>query len=386
MKKPLKKIVSQLHLWLGILSGLVVFIVAATGVILVFEEELEPLLDAGFYKVAVPADPRRLPLDQLISNATARYPGYPLGRVVIEPSKERTVIVEMVKNRKKKEFLAVAVNPYTGQITGAHDGHSTFFAVVLRLHRYLCLEETGKAITGVSCVIFLILIVTGLVLWWPKKRNRSQRFRVKWNASFKRLNWDLHAVVGFYLMPVILVIGLTGLVWSYKWVNDMLFIAFDGKPQQKKEAPQNRPSEGPSEGKFERMLTQTNKLLPNDGKLLLIFPEKDSLSITASKRDDQAKISNIVNFLFFDHHTGELIAKRMYDNETTGMKVRRLIFPIHTGSLLGLPTQIIALLASLLAASLPVTGFLIWLGKKRKSKKKERRRAKLKQQSVVSQA
>jgi uncharacterized iron-regulated membrane protein len=240
---------------------------------------------------------------------------------------------------------------------------------VLQLHRYLCLEETGKVITGISCVMFLVIMITGLVLWWPNRKNRKQRFTVKWDAKFKRLNWDLHAVFGFYTLPIVFIIAATGLVWSYKWVNNMIYLTFDGKPQQKREAPTNISLVPANEGILENIYTETNRQLPNPGRILMTIPESDSLSITVSKADDHAAITNIVNFLYFDKNQGQLISKRLYASETRGMKVRRLVYPIHTGSLLGWPTKIIAFLAALIAATLPVTGIIIWLGKKTKSKK-----------------
>ncbi|MCF2503649.1 PepSY domain-containing protein [Dyadobacter sp. CY107] len=370
MKKALKKLASQLHLWLGISSGLVVFIVALTGCLLVFEDELEPIIDRQFHVVEAHQGKQRLPLDQLQTRVSETYPGKKLVRITIEKEPERTIVFGLKNGKKEKDILSVAVNPYTGNIAEARVEQDAFFSVVLRLHRYLCLEETGKIITGISCVMFLIIMITGLILWWPNRKNSKQRFTIKWNARFKRLNWDLHAIFGFYVLPFVFLIASTGLVWSYKWVNNIIFMTFDGKPQQKREAPANvQPVPNQDNTLFQKIYAETNQQLPNPGKILMTLSESDSLSVTVSKTNDNAAISNIVDFLYFDKNNGQLIKKRLYADETKGMKVRRLIYPIHTGSLLGLPTKIIAFLTALVAATLPVTGIVIWLGKKNKSKK-----------------
>lgn len=370
MKKALKKLASQLHLWLGISSGLVVFIVALTGSLLVFEDELEPVIDHQFHIVEAHQGKQRLPLDVLQTRVSETYPGKKLVRITIEKEPERTVVFGLKNGKKEKDILSVAVNPYTGNIAEARVEQDAFFSVVLRLHRYLCLEETGKTITGISCVMFLIIMITGLIMWWPNRKNSKQRFTIKWNAKFKRLNWDLHAVFGFYVLPFVFLIAMTGLVWSYKWVNNIIFMTFDGKPQQKREAPVNIAIINPTQtGILSNIYAQTNQQLPNPGKILMTLSESDSLSVTISKTNDSAPISNIVDFLYFDKNNGQLIKKRLYADETKGMKVRRLIFPIHTGSLLGWPTKIIAFIVALIAASLPVTGVIIWLGKKFKGKK-----------------
>jgi uncharacterized iron-regulated membrane protein len=369
VKKTLKKIASQLHLWLGISSGLVVFVVALTGCLLVFEDELEPVIHKQFHVVNVVQGQHRLPLDVLQRNVTERFPGKKVTRVSFEQGADRTVVFGLKSGKKGKDIFSVAVNPYNGNIAGSRQENDAFFHVVLQLHRYLCLEETGKVITGISCVMFLVIMITGLVLWWPNRKNRKQRFTVKWDAKFKRLNWDLHAVFGFYTLPIVFIIAATGLVWSYKWVNNMIYLTFDGKPQQKREAPTNISLVPANGGILENIYTETNRQLPNPGIILMTIPESDSVAITVSKADDHAAISNIVNFLYFDKNNSQLISKRPYASETKGMKVRRLVYPIHTGSLLGWPTKIIAFLAALIAATLPVTGIIIWLGKKTKSKK-----------------
>lgn len=360
---------AKLHLWLGLGSGLVVFIVALTGSLLVFEDELEPVLYPRFHKVDVVEGAHRLPLDAIVSSAQKAFPDKKVGRILVEPHPDRTVIIALKQSKKEKDLLSVAVDPYTGQVVDSRIEQDSFFAVVIRLHRYLCMGDTGKVITGISCCSFLIIMLSGLVLWWPNRKNRKQRFRVKWVASFKRLNWDLHAVLGFYVVPFTFLIASTGLIWSYKWVNNLLFYAFDGKPQTKREAPANPTAAVAKQAVFfEKIYTETNRLLPNTGLVTLTMPEKDSLAVTVSKSNDEAAISNIVDFLYFDNKTGDLVKKRLYDDETKGFKARRVIFPIHTGSLLGWPTKIIALLAALTAASLPITGFMIWWGRTRKKK------------------
>lgn len=376
MKKTFKKIASQLHLWLGVSSGLVVFIVALTGSILVFEDELEPVIYRKFHVVEAPKDPSPLPLDNLRAVVANAYPKQRIARIAIEPHANRTIIFGLVKGKKEKDVLSVAVNPYTAKITDTRRENESFFHVVLQLHRYLCLEDTGKAITGVACVMFIVIMITGLVLWWPNRKQTKQRLTIKWNAKFKRLNWDLHAVFGFYVLPFTFLIALTGLVWSYKWVNSMIFLTFDGKPQQKREAPANMSlANAAATGKLAKIATETGRLLPHPGRIQFTLPESDSLSITVSKTNDEASISNVVDFLYFDQHDGHLLGKRLYDDETAGMKVRRLVFPIHTGSIWGWPTKALALLVALITATLPVTGVVIWVGRKFKKKEKKTRKS-----------
>ncbi|SFW69122.1 PepSY-associated TM helix domain-containing protein [Chitinophaga sancti] len=358
----MKKILGWLHLWLGILSGMVVLIVALTGSLLVFEEELEHTFHSSFFYVAAPGNIPRLPLDQLVTIVKAQYDGYKTANLKIEPESDRSVIFLLQKSKTNQ--LYVAVNPYTGHIIEALPASKRFFTIVLHLHRYLCMGAVGKVITGISCSIFAFLILSGLILWWPKRNNRKQRFRVKWNASFKRLNWDLHAVFGFYIHLVLLVISLTGLVWSYQWVNGLLFYTFNGTFKvEKVTAPSSIAQQG--SGYFEKVFRATNETLPYKGPVTITYGN-DSLAIAAFKDNIAAETANTYDFLYFEAGTGRLLKTRLHKDESAGMKARRLVYPIHTGSIYGWPTKIIALISTLVAASLPVTGVFIYLGRKKK--------------------
>lgn len=362
----MKKIAGQLHLWLGLASGLVVLVVALSGSILVFEKEIDEWVNRDFYFSTVPENGgSRLPLDSLLNNAKKYDPAIRISGMELETAAaDRTVLF---RGKKGDHTWNLAVNPYTGQVIRSLNYDHRFFTVVLKLHRYLLAGEVGKAITGVSCIIFLLLILTGLVLWWPKRRKAlKQRMKVKWNAAAKRLNWDLHAVGGFYVHLVIFTIALTGLTWSYKWFNNGIFLLFDGKPMKKNEAPVNTVSQPMAAGYFEQVYQEANRRLPYKGQVNISIPPKDSLSVTVSKENYEAGRTNIVDFLYFEKGTGALLKERLYKNESAGMKVRRAVYPIHTGNIYGWPTKIIAFISCLVAVSLPITGLRIWLGRKKK--------------------
>lgn len=361
-----KKIIGQIHLWLGLASGLVVLIVTLTGSLLVFEKELEEWVESDFYFVQPKGE--RLTTDSLLNSVKQYDKSISVTSFRLYTDKPKRTVV--FTGKKKDATVWIAVNPYTGEIVGKRNPENRFFGVVLRMHRYLCLGKTGKAITGVSCLIFLSLIITGLVLWWPKKRKQwQQRMKIKWNATRKRFNWDLHAVGGFYVHLVIFAIALTGLTWAYQWFNNGIYLLFDGKPQVKFTAPVNTVKAVAANGFYENLYRDINTRLPYKGEINISIPAKDSLPITVSKTNYEASISNVVDFLYYEKGTGRLLKDRLYKNETMGSKARRIVYPIHTGNIYGWPTKLLALISCLVAFSLPITGLRIWLGRKKKNKK-----------------
>ncbi len=367
MKKG-KRIFGKIHLWLGLASGLVVMVVALSGSLLVFRDELE----LAFYKkeMFVPAiAPERKPLDELMRIAQQQAPAK-ISQVKVFDDARRSVLIMLGKKEEDGNLVQVAIDPYTGNILGKAAYNKRFFPLLLQLHRYLLAGEVGKTITGISCLCFTILLISGIILWWPaNKQAIKQRFRIKWGAKFKRVNWDLHAVLGFYGSFFLLAIALTGLVWSFKWLNNSIFLLADGKLPKPNRVMSAHPADPPSGGLYQQVLDGTNTAFPFHGDINIVLPAQKDVAITASKLNREASVDRKISAAFFDNKTGENLALRPYEKESRGTKIRRMMYPIHTGSLYGWPTKIIALLASLLAASLPVSGILIWLGRKRKSRK-----------------
>lgn len=369
-KKAFKKTMGWLHLWLGLAAGIVLVIVALTGSLLTFEDELEPLLFHKAQVVAVKSE--RLPVDSLLQIANTAFPGKKVNRLIIPHATDRSVEARI--GTKGKGLKVAYINPYTGKIVfkGAYD--KQFFRQVLSLHRYLLLGNTGKVITGIYCSICLFLVISGLIIWWPaNKKALKQRFRIKWNASGKRLTWDLHAVSGFYMSIVLLAITSTGFVWSYDWADRLIFKLADGKTDKVALKVTNKDKQKSTEpGVYQSAFDQINSLYTYPGSTAFTIPAKPTLAITVQKDMDESAVRHI-DAAYFDSHTGKLIKLLPYEELSNGARVRRMILPIHTGSLLGWPTKLLYLMVSLFTASLPITGLLMWLGKKKKSKAKQKK-------------
>lgn len=120
----------------------------------------------------------------------------------------------------------IYVNPYNGKITGIVD-HVDFFHIIDEGHRHLWLDDAiGSEITAWATVIFFFLIISGFIMWFPKKRNKTTfkiSFKIKWDARFKRLNYDFHNVMGFYVIISAMLISFTGLLMSFHWLRESTY-------------------------------------------------------------------------------------------------------------------------------------------------------------------
>ncbi|KQX03107.1 PepSY domain-containing protein [Flavobacterium sp. Root420] len=369
MKKTLKKKIGFLHLWLGLGSGIIVFIAALSGSILVFEKEIDKAVNPEYYNVSTVGKTKKS-IDYCVDILQKQYSIKKITRIYTFNDPSRTFQILGKDSDKKAQFFSI--DPYTGKVLGTTPQESRFFVVVLSLHRQLLLGETGEIIMGTSCLIFVFMLISGIVLWWPKKiKNLKQRLTVKWSGSFKRVNWNFHSTFGFYSFLILLIISLTGLSFAFNWFQDGVYFLADGttkKPSAKVENPTKIDPKLENATFYQSIYNKTDSIFPYTGNIQIRMPVDTINSILVLKENIEMSIPNQSSAAYFDKYTAENIEARHYELFSTGDKIRRLNYPIHTGSLYGLPTKIIAFLVTLFAMTLPITGFLIWLARKNKKK------------------
>lgn len=380
-----KKINNWLHLWLGLGSGVIVLIVCLTGSIWVFNEEITLLTQP---ETNIPKQERAvLKPSELISIANAQYPGMKVSYATYQQG--RTINIGL--GERKKGGVTLKVNPYTGEVVDkieAQKGEFDFFRFILDGHRALWFPyEIGRPIVNYATLIFVVLLITGLIWWWPKKWNKTTKdksFKIKWGASFKRVNLDLHNVLGFYSLLFLLAIALTGMVYGIKWYSESLYwVTTGGQTLPERGKLSSDSLQANLHYKPEQAIDLAfNKVLnkhPKAEGFYYTFPDtaKAKSIISVSVYPDKGQFYNSCSYKFDQHTLKELNTSDVYDiafNEATaGQKLRKMNYDIHVGSILGFPGKVLAFLSSLIGASLPVTGFLIWWGRKFGKNKKARK-------------
>ncbi|MCX2453844.1 PepSY-associated TM helix domain-containing protein [Pedobacter sp. PLR] len=369
-----KKINAWVHLWFGIASGIVVVILGITGCILVFEQEIRSISSPWLHAAAEGRS--LLPPSKLYQAVSTALPDNEVSSIWYH-GEDHTAHVTVNSDS------TVFVDPYTAKVVAMVD-HEDFFHIVEEGHFYLWLpKEIGEQVVGWGTFIFFILLLSGLILWWPKRWNKKsldQSFKIKWKARFKRLNYDLHNVLGFYSIIVAILLAVTGLMMSFQWFNKGLFWIAGGTDKPGIEAVSDTLNNPQT-----KMLVQVdkawhkgiNELAEHNPKDIIVsFPEKASEAIYVCTD----MFSGTWRDVYLDQHTLEVLPasnKRLLDENAADL-IRRVNYGIHVGAIGELPTKILFFIVSLICASLPITGFYIWWGKKSKSKKKAGR-SKIKQ-------
>jgi len=374
-----RKINNWLHLWLGLASGIIVFIVCITGCIWVFNEEITGLLEPET-RVARQEKPVIMP-SELMQIAAREYPGVKVSYANYQQG--RTINLGLGERRGPN--ITLKINPYTGQIVvrNVHKkGETDFFRWVLNGHRFLWMPfEIGRPVVNYGTLVFVVLLITGLVWWYPKKWTKStsdKSFKIKWGASFKRVNLDLHNVLGFYSLLFLLAIAMTGMVYGIKWYSEGLYWVTSGGdslPGREREAHSDSLMANkfytPQQAIDQAWLSVIAKHPESEG-FYYSFPDpaKPKSAINVTIYPGSGQFYNNRSYVFDQHTLKELPKNKVYGAEYAsapfGTKLRKMNYDIHVGSILGFPGKVLAFLASLIGASLPVTGFLVWWGKRNK--------------------
>lgn len=366
----MRKLFHKIHLWLGLISGLFVFIIALTGALYAFQEEISSF--NSYSHVKVEDRPLLLP-SQLQKIAEEQLGGKKMNAIEFK-GRDRAVEA-LFYGYKPDYYYKVFLNPYSGKVLKSKNMNKDFFRFVIQGHYYLWLPPMiGQPVVVSSTVIFFLVLLTGLFIWIPKSLSKWKNrlvFRWKKGVNMFKVNYDLHVVGGFYVTLFGLLFALTGLVWGLPPFAQGIHRLFGGTKSLAYgiESPANLSKSGLTVSQATDCLwTRLLKEYPKAASLSVSLPQGDAGLITANVLPAD-KMYWKSDYRYFEPRTlreikSENIYGKLADADNAD-KLLRMNYDIHTGRILGLPGKILAFLASLFIAGLPLTGFIIWRKKTR---------------------
>lgn len=366
-----KKIIHQIHLWLGLSTGLVVCVLGLTGAIYCFAPELQNFQP---YRSVKQENKPFLQPSQIQYIAEQALPNKPLQRIYYD-AKDKAVMVLCTK--KEAYSYSIFINPYNGKVLKLRNNDKDFLSVVLKIHRTLGFSF-GHEIIRWSSVIFLLLLISGLILWWPKKRRAIKNgLKIMWKASPKRLNYDLHKVLGFYSTWIVIFTVLSGLIFAFEGFANFTYALTGANTSiiQKKPPTSDLTTVSminkPAAIDIVWKAVAEPQLQSKYATAMFVLPTAKTAAILL-RANPEKKTLYKTDFRYFDQYTGQEIAGAYVwgnysDAHTTADFIRRMNYDIHTGAILGLPSRVLLFFIALIVASLPITGFIFWWGKTKKN-------------------
>lgn len=384
----------RIHLYLSLAAGLVILIACLTGAILVFEKDLQMAMNKKRYYVEHSGP--RLSLEQLTDKVKTGFPGHKINGIKVYKDVDRSAEVSIsappkkdktgekkqqqppsadAKDPKKAQAppqrqpgFTVFINPYTGEVLEKYSYQETFFYQVFALHRWLLggQNSIGKYIVGISTFIFLFILITGIILWWPKTRRiMARRLKIKWNAGWKRINHDMHLVFGFYSAIFLFIFAFTGLAWSFEWFNNGIY-KVTNSPLKQAPPPKSAYVDGVKRISPDQALAAARTVQKDAEFYNVSFPKDSTEVFSVSSLSSNAAHESATDAVYVDQYSGNVAGALAFGERSLGARVRSAFKPVHTGSIWGLPSKIIAFIVCLLGVTFPITGTIMWLNRTRK--------------------
>ncbi|CUU13610.1 Uncharacterized ironregulated membrane protein Ironuptake factor PiuB CDS [Bradyrhizobium sp.] len=378
MGHHIKAALHQIHSIAGLVLALLLALIALTGAIMSFEDEIGDHLNSGIMQVAPRQAPALMP-DELVARLKA---GQDLGKVsavTLSSDPAAAVRVRFARDEQGARPTSLYVDPYDARVLGAPRGEE-FFATVRRLHRWLLIpgdaKGWGRQITGIAALGLIVMLISGLVLRWPRRAG-SVKMWLKPNLglSGRGLHRSLHAVIGTWVLPVYLVMTLTGLWYSFDWYKDGVVWLLSrpevaaAKMQPKMSAKVPRPSARPEPAQpigFDQAWTT---LQHEEGKhfsrALLTLPAGPGTVIRIRSWPKDSTLDTTRDEFRVDAVTGQVISAERYADKTLGQKIIANVLDIHRGAFLGWPGKLAFMIAAALMPLFSVTGILLYLSRRR---------------------
>lgn len=372
----MKDILGKIHLWGGLVSGIIVFIVSVTGCLFVYESEIRSLFHSNYLFVTPQTSPKLTP-EQLALNLSRYFPSKEIEQIRYYQEANRAILVKVVPktgtpNKGENSKESYTLNPYTGALLSPVSLEHDFLHYVEEIHTSLMMGEVGKWIIKINVVTFFFMLLTGLYLWWPRKKNqRKTAYSLQLKGKKQLVNYSIHNVLGFYFLLPLLVICLTGIWWAIKPVQKFTYTTLGHKMKGKEKLYSTVSQQ--KIFSLDKTFGEVSHKFDGWHEAHISFPKKanDYFKINLKYPYEVYKKSNI---FMYDQYSGQLLDSEMYKDYNLADKLKHSNRDLHTGQNYGFFGKLLAFLASLYAATLPITGFLIWYFRKYKKNTKTTRK------------
>jgi sulfite reductase (NADPH) flavoprotein alpha-component len=389
----MRRVWFQLHWFIGISAGTVLVVIGLTGAILCFREECLDLLNPGVR--SVPARPAPLLTPQQLTAALVQD-GRRIASLTIsaqdDGASRAAAKVQFAPPPGQRRGDTAYLDPYTGAVQPALRG-AGFFEWIESLHRWLLLpHEPGSIVAGALSICLLGMAASGIYLRWPR-RLLDWRTWLTFDTSLKGRSflWGLHSVLGTWALAMYLILTATGIYWSFDVVRDTV----DGwagvrRPARMAMAPGAggtakearggaAKKQAGSVGKVDLALVWQifGQQAPNWRQVTLRMPERPSQPVQFTWLAADAPHDRARNRLSIMPQTGGITQNERYADLTTGAQAVMTVYPLHMGTYFGLPGRILMCAAALGLPMFAITGWMLYLDRRRQRRAVEAERARL---------
>jgi uncharacterized iron-regulated membrane protein len=341
----MRPLILNLHLFGALIGGLFLIILGGTGGILVFQDELDHLLNPALFKIS--AEGPILPLDEIQKSITRFNPKLKPYRIVFPDTPYRPYVA----NAKSTQIF---INSHTGEIVGTRQMPSAL-QVIRQLHTSLLLGNPGRLIVKIATWLSLFLIISGIYLWWPLRRTGRSR----------GLSFYLHLTFGVYFAAFLLILTITGLVLAYGEAVMPLVFSATHSPLPIWSAP-STVIEGAQPIAAIEAVRIASQRLPGASLFAFNFPANPKGSYHVAMKYPGDPVDEGGSYVLIDQYSGAILSTQDERAASPGNKIMTASGTLHTGAIFGMPSKLVMSLTSFILVTQTITGYLIWWRKLRK--------------------
>jgi uncharacterized iron-regulated membrane protein len=370
----IKAALLQVHSIAGLVIALLLSLIALTGVIMSFEDEIVDHLNAGIMQVAPQMTPALLP-DELVARLKAVPDAGKVAAIMLSSDPSAAVHVRFARDEQGARPSSLYVDPYDGHVLGVPRGEE-FFATVRRLHRWLLIpgdaKGWGRQITGFAALGLIVMLISGLVLRWPRRAS-SVKVWLKPNLglSGRGLYRSLHAIIGTWVLPVYLVMTLTGLWYSFDWYKGGVAWLLSrpqvaaAKMQSEQPRPAGRAEPAQPVGFDRAWSTLQHEESGGFARAQLTLPAGPGTVMRIRSWPKDSTLESMRDEFRIDAVSGQVISAERYADKTLGDKAIAGVLDIHRGAVMGWPGKLAFMIAAALMPLFAITGVLLYLSRRK---------------------
>lgn len=379
-----RKTLFWMHLVAGVSAGAVVLIMSVTGVALTYQKQMTEWADRAYWPPEASEGTPLLSFADLIEHVETTKPDSGPFAIRLYSNPQAPAVVSVSEG-------PIFVNRYSGEIrTGRSESIRRFFRVMTEWHRWLGDDSRswGRAVTGASNLAFLFIVLSGMVLWIPRRWSLESVRAVTWfkrGVGGKARDFNWHNVFGFWTaIPLALVVA-SGAVISYPWASRLVYTIAGSEAPVRGRGPSGaaRDADGDADlalGDIEQLIQVAATAVPSWRTIQFDIPAGEtsrvSFAIDASFGGQPQSRSTVV----VDRHSRTIAGRSTFADQDPGQRARSWLRFVHTGEYYGVVGQTVAGIASLAGVFLVYTGsslsirrLTVWLGRRRRSPRRSRR-------------
>jgi uncharacterized iron-regulated membrane protein len=355
-KLLLRKAVFYVHLSLGLSVGLLVSITCLTGSLIVYKPEIESVTLGAVSHIVSPTGRATISLQSAYDAVKQKQPACKIVQAYLHAEPDLAWSFDL--NCKPQGRVVVYIDKYRGNITGEDHFQGKWTQWIYDLHVRLLSGTTGETVNGIAALLLVILATTGLVVWWPGATLWRSCLRFEWRARWRRKNYDLHRLTGFFASALLMFVALTGAYFAFPKTYEAI-VAWGAHGPSVLLAPRTETGV-PRHISLDTIYETAVQAMPVAETTLFTFPQQKNApySLRRMLPGDWRRTGD--NLVYLDQYTGQVIRVNYHRELSWPIRFTRDIYPLHFGTFGGDLTRILWIILGVAPATLYVTGLLMW--------------------------